>query len=334
MDDKTTYPIDFVVLWVDDTDLVWQTKREKTLGIKATAGNESARYRDWGTLKYWFRGVEKFAPWVNNIYFVTDNQKPEWLNLNHPKLKWIKHTDYIPEEYLPTFNSNVIELNLHRIPGLAEHFVNFNDDMFLIKQTEPKDFFIDGLPCDWASIGPIPPTDFFAYTKFNNAQLINRNFSLRDSIKANFKKWIGCRPISEWLKLLLYGRKRYLVGLDAKHIHICVNKNTLNTVWKKEYETLDLACRNKKRSRFDISIWAIRDWQILSGEFYPKKPSGKLFHLDSLKHCDEAIHYLRNQKGKVVCLNDTENVDDFELRQKKILEEFEKLMPEKSAFEI
>ena len=120
---STLYPIDFVIPWVDDSDPVWRAKKAQYTGVAASEGNEDARYRDWDTLKYWFRGVEKFAPWVRYIYFVTDNQKPEWLNVEHPKLKWVKHTDFIPEEYLPTFNSNVIELNLHRIDDLAEHFI-------------------------------------------------------------------------------------------------------------------------------------------------------------------------------------------------------------------
>ena len=124
--------IDFVIPWVDDSDPVWRAKKEKYTGIMSQVGNEEARYRDWDTLKYWFRGVEKFAPWVRNVYFITDDQVPEWLNLDNPKLKWVKHSDYIPEEYLPTFNSHVIEWNMHRIPDLAENFVYFNDDVFLI----------------------------------------------------------------------------------------------------------------------------------------------------------------------------------------------------------
>ena len=77
--------IDIVVLWVDDKDPQWQKKKAEYTGVMPVEGGEAARYRDWDTLKYWFRGVEKFAPWVRNVYFVTDNQKPCWLNLEHPK---------------------------------------------------------------------------------------------------------------------------------------------------------------------------------------------------------------------------------------------------------
>ena len=99
-----------------------------------------------GTLKYWFRGVENYAPWVKQIHFVTCGHLPEWLNINHPKIHIVNHKDYIPEQYLPTFSSHVIELNMHRIPGLSEHFVNFNDDVFLTQPVKPEDFFQDGKP--------------------------------------------------------------------------------------------------------------------------------------------------------------------------------------------
>jgi hypothetical protein len=97
-------------------------------------------------MKYFFRGVEKFAPWVNNVFFVTFGHYPTWLNLKHPKLKFIKHEDYIPKRYLPTFNSHTIELNYHRINELSNHFVYFNDDMFIINHMNQSDFFENGVP--------------------------------------------------------------------------------------------------------------------------------------------------------------------------------------------
>src|SRR5690606_39009951 len=110
-----------------------------------------ARFRDYGFLKYWFRGVEKFAPWVRNIHFVTCGQKPDWINVNHPKIKFVNHEDYMPKEFLPCYNSNVIEIYMHRIPDLTEQFVYFNDDFFIINHITPKRFFTDGLPNDIAA---------------------------------------------------------------------------------------------------------------------------------------------------------------------------------------
>ena len=105
--------IDFVITWVDMDDPKWKEKFYKYSGKIDNSSNKfsEARFRDYGFLKYWFRGVEKFAPWVRKVHFVTDDQKPEWLNINHPKLQLVSHKDYIPQEYLPVFNSSLIEVS-------------------------------------------------------------------------------------------------------------------------------------------------------------------------------------------------------------------------------
>ncbi len=106
--------IDFVIFWVDGSDVEWQKKKAFYKGTALQ--NSDVRFRDWGLLRYWFRAVEKYAPWVNRVYFVADNQRPEWLNYNHPKLAYVDHQDFIPSKYLPSFQSNTIEDKKHRIP--------------------------------------------------------------------------------------------------------------------------------------------------------------------------------------------------------------------------
>src|SRR5690554_4427002 len=137
-----TEKIDFVIPWVDGSDPKWQKVRNQFDDNNFIV----SQYRDWDILKYWFRGVEKFAPWVNKIFFVTWGHVPEFLNLEHPKLVIVRHEDYIPKEYLPTFSANVIETNLHRIEGLSDKFVYFNDDVFITKKVTKEDFFKNGLP--------------------------------------------------------------------------------------------------------------------------------------------------------------------------------------------
>jgi hypothetical protein len=109
--------------------------------------NIECRFYDNDELKYSLRSVERFAPWVNKIYIVTDNQVPEWLNVNHPKIRIVDHTEIMPPEALPTFNSIALEARLHHIKGLSEHFLYANDDMFFAAPVE-KGFFFDerGLP--------------------------------------------------------------------------------------------------------------------------------------------------------------------------------------------
>jgi hypothetical protein len=187
--------IDFVLPWVDGNDPDWQ---QEFLRYFPESQYRPERFRDWGTLRYWFRAIEKFAPWVHRIYFVTNGQKPDWLRTDHPKIRWVKHQDYIPECYLPTFCSNVIELNYHRIPGLSEHFVLFNDDMFLNAPITPEYYFKKGLPVD-APLEEIKSHIFcndVNCLKFNlnlalDIGILNRNFSRNATIRQNPLKWFG-----------------------------------------------------------------------------------------------------------------------------------------------
>ena len=115
MSQNKTLKIDFVITWVDGSDEKWLAeKRAIAEGQpsleKPRFDSSDLRFRnDFDFLKYWFRGVEKFAPWVNRIFFVTAGHLPDWLNPDHPKLKIIHHSDFIPKEFLPTFNSHTIE---------------------------------------------------------------------------------------------------------------------------------------------------------------------------------------------------------------------------------
>ena len=175
--------MDFVLIWVDGGDAEWQKEKAKYSGTPVD--NAAARFRDWGLLKYWFRGVEKFAPWVDKVHFVTCGHTPEWLNLEHPKINFVKHSEYIPEKYLPTFNSHTIELNLHRIKGLSEEFVYFNDDMFIVGPSKPADFFRKGLPCDEVDMQFLLPKRYNMAKSIDghNMGVLNRNFSKKKVVR-------------------------------------------------------------------------------------------------------------------------------------------------------
>ena len=150
------FPVDVVYTWVNGKDPAHMAKREHYVAGQENIhvnGLENARFRDNEELRYSLRAIETFAPWVRSIILATDNQVPHWLLRNHPKLRVVDHTEFIPQQYLPTFNSHVIEAFLHRIPDLAEHYMYLNDDVFLARPTRKTDFFMgNGLPLafvDW-----------------------------------------------------------------------------------------------------------------------------------------------------------------------------------------
>ena len=126
-------PIDAVYTWVNGSDPDFNILKIKYAkeGF-VTVNSASKRFKDWGTLKYSLRSVEKYAPWIRNIYLVTNGQVPDWMNLKEDGIKLMTHQDIFEDTAdLPTFNADAIELYLHKIPGLSDKFLFFNDDMLL-----------------------------------------------------------------------------------------------------------------------------------------------------------------------------------------------------------
>lgn len=104
-----------------------------------------SRFVDNGELRYSLRSVERYAPWVRNIYIVTNGQVPNWLNVNHPRIHIIRHEDiFLDKSHLPTFSSPAIESHLHRIPGLSKKFIYLNDDVMFGNEIWPDDFYTQG----------------------------------------------------------------------------------------------------------------------------------------------------------------------------------------------
>ncbi|GAB1598387.1 N-acetylglucosamine-1-phosphotransferase subunits alpha/beta-like isoform X1 [Argonauta hians] len=101
-----------------------------------------SRFEDNEELKYSLRSIEKYAPWVHNIFIVTNGQIPSWLNLDNPRLHIVTHEDiFMNKSHLPTFSSPAIEANLHRIPGISDKFIYLNDDVMFGKEVWPDDFY-------------------------------------------------------------------------------------------------------------------------------------------------------------------------------------------------
>ena len=149
--------IDAVITWVDGNDPVWQNKINNYLEKKIdfSKKKESVRYNSIGEIQFALRTIIKFAPFLRNIFLVTDNQTPEGFEQlkklaqkSEINLELIDHKIIFKgyEEYLPTFNSCSIGSMLFRIPNLSDHFIIFNDDTFLMRETKPSDYFINGEP--------------------------------------------------------------------------------------------------------------------------------------------------------------------------------------------
>ena len=330
--------IDFVILWVDGNDPKWQAEKAKYDTRKKNDGvNSQIRYRDWDNLKYWFRGVEKYAPWVNNIYFVTWGHLPKWLNTKNKKLKIVKHEDFIDKKYLPLFSSNAIEYNIHKIKGLSETFVLFNDDMFLISDTKKEDFFKNGKPCDNYNEVNLDMNELdktFAATLNNNYQVLGQFYNKRRTILSRPFKYInykyGLKKNLQTIKTTLTYKS--FKGINNEHVAQPFLKSYFYKVWELVPKLADGTSSHKFRNKSDITQYLIRYFQLMDGNFYPRTPKiGKYFGVSN--NNEEIIDSIINQKYKMICINDSDSNVDFEKSKKEINDAFDNILNEKSSFE-
>ena len=332
--------IDIILPWVDGSDPQWiaQKKRaEESLNIIQDA-NSSIRYESWDNLQYIFRAIERFMPWVNKVFLVTCGHVPDFLNMDHPQIKLIKHKDYIPDKYLPTFNSNVIELNYHRIPELSENFILFNDDCYPLLPIPEEYYFVGNLPCDEAIESPIVPVDIGAisrygsYVKANNVLEINKHFNKRNVQKENWDKWYfeGYGELLERNKGLQYWNN--FVGFHDYHMPVPLKKATIKKVWDEEGELLDKVSHNQFRDSSDLSQCLFRYWQLCTGDFIPRKSVGKPF-LVTKENYRQIAKEIREKTTQMVCLSEDCSDEDFEAIREEINDALFSILPEKSLFE-
>lgn len=339
--------IDFVITWVDGNDPAWRAEKNRAKGIEEGDAQES-RYRDWETLRYWFRGVEKFAPWVHKVYFVTWGHYPEWLNINNPKLKIVRHEDYIPAEYLPTFSSRTIDMNFHHIKELSQHFVYFNDDMYLVKEVKERDFFRNGLPCETAILDarclpgknkdgkPVKQNGLYTAAFFDMA-IVNRYFNKSESIRKNFLKWFnpvyGVKGLRTWLLMPW----ELFTGFKSAHVPYSYLKSSYEQVWEKEFDILDKTSRHKFRETADVNHWIFNYWQMASGAFSPRSPKAGLFTYmsNNQTHNQKVKREILSGKYKFVCVNDeVTDPEAFDEAKQQLTGALETILPEKSSFEL
>ena len=239
----------------------------------------------------------------------------------------------MPKENLPTFNSNAIEMNMHKIKGLSEQFVYFNDDMFLTNKVFPEDFFKDGLPCDACVFAPImvKPGDNFFKKVCNDIVIINKHFNFKKCIEKNKNKYFSLKNGEYLFKSLTLVVYNQFPGFNVFHHPIPYLKSTFEEVWKKEEDilrkTMSFRFRNNEES---VNHWLYQYWQFASGKFMPRNPKmGKYIDIMDENLC----YFIERKKYKITCINDSEQDMDFKIRKNEINASFDKILPYKSKFE-
>jgi len=262
------------------------------------------RYRDWGLLRYLFRGIEKNCPFFEKVFLVVSNesQVPNWVDRTTVQI--VLHKDFIPEEFLPLFNSSSIEVFLPKILGLGEEFVYFNDDMFPVGRTCSEDFFCNGKALNEIS-----------------------------------RKISGFKHEGVWkstvLSTLRLSEKAAGVKMDEgvacqKHSVGCLLRSVCEEAYKRVEADLHSSI-SKVREERNVNFYFYTNYQYLVGK--GENRGCGLCYLTSSSDTQVLIDSIKDPKEKIVCINDTSTPRDFEEKKEVLKRAFEEVFPCRSKYE-
>lgn len=312
--------IDLVYLWVNDKDEKWQEKRRywaNKLGIANAEENNNCRFSDNDELKYSLRSAEMYAPWLNKIFIITDNQIPEWLDTNHPKIRIVDHKEIMPEECLPCFNSEALETCIANIPDLSEYFLCANDDKFFAAPVSPEYFFdnhnnpiVNMRPQNWTKDEII--RSLYKQSYLNTISIFKKYHATR----TDFEKLEPFHCIEAY-------RKSYY--LECKNKFQKYFEQTVNQKFRSENAVqrpiVDLYMVTNKNCQLKLNTAVLEQNSCL-------KVDNLYLAIGSLKSMQEAIEAKR---PKLLCINDGDYILEKDRYNLKFL--LENLFPHKQEWE-
>lgn len=312
---NNSYNIDLVYLWVDGSDPAWMAKRNAFMGkpTESSQANCKGRTSNNDELKYSLRSVEAYAPWIRKVFIVTDNQRPAWLNTTNLKANIVDIAEIMPEECLPCYNSALIEHFLYKIPGLSEHFLYANDDMFINKPTVPSFFFAeDGLPI--VRLIHSRSRDFFLSfkEKYIGIPLKNYMLTIRNSAKLVEKK----------LGVYYAGKPHHNMDAYLKSDFQKVEQMFKDEI-KKTHSNHFRSDNDLQRCLHSYAALAENRGHLL----YVTQKTSFRFHIQKEGHYRKLAKY----NPVLFCMNDSEYATDDD--RKRVTAFLAKRFPEKSQFE-
>ncbi|KHD05939.2 hypothetical protein PN36_11460 [Candidatus Thiomargarita nelsonii] len=307
--------IDVVYLWVDPNDLNWQTLKNNFTKDKIwpTDSVSTSRFADHDELRYSLRSLEQYAPWVRHIYIVTMlGQCPAWLKRSHPKITLVDHTEIIPPDYLPTFNSNTIQCHVHRIANLSDNFILMDDDVFFGNEVLFDDFieaengkmkvFLDDRIVFQGHTHPDDDT-FKMMLKYTNERLDDK---FGNTIRPN-----------------------------TNHYMKIFNKNVLEVAEKIFREEWRKIASHRFRLGTDISFPHIASYisLYLNQALVESNVDGiYVGYKDNIKYLERCLTQVKQRQPKFFCLNE-ESVDSNDNITRAVSNFLETYFPSKSSFE-
>lgn len=290
--------IDFVFPYVNFDDPVWREEYDANKEGNGIWASGEARYRDNGLLRYLFRGIDKHLPWISKVHMIvsSETQVPEWVDRDEVDI--IVHKDFMPAEVLPTFNSCTIEMFLPLLPCTANRFIYSNDDVLFFKDRHIDSFFLYGKP------------------------MYSMSFRDRQHTQGDYTKMNAYN--------LIMGQKQNERMVITQHSTLSYRKDWILECYKKyEDEILESCTKFRKKNNFNQYLYAF--YQMMRKETVNSKIENATFYMSNKK----SVYRLENadlEKFDSVCINDgnAASEDDWKL----ILKKIDKLLPEKSKYEV
>lgn len=295
------YTMDIVITYVNGNDPVWLKQYSEFTNVPIL----EKRFRDWGTLPYLFRGIDVNMPFIENVFLVVsgESQVPKWIDRD--KVRIVLHKDFVPAEFLPTFNCNPLEMYLHRIDGLGEQFLYFNDDMYPMLPSTPEDFYRGDMSVMHFSHHLITGGNMYKHICRNSDRLARHA--------------LGIRPSGGFIR--------------PQHICSPMQKSLCEEVFDL-VENEIRASISSTRTGENFNQYLYLDYMYYKGRVIDEKISNKHISV-AMASARSVSDYILCPSRKLVCINDVHlGESHYHTMRKAILAAFEERFPEKSRFEI
>jgi len=278
-DENQLGPIDLIVTWVCP-DPVNDALRDYYSGKPSLTNSSRVKSRE--ELLCLFRSIDMFAPWINHVYLVSVTGTPDWLDLTNSRVTVVEHKDFFEDpSVLPTFNSQSIESQLHKIPGLSERFIYCNDDMFFAAPVTPSDFF-----------------DSMGRAKVFRGRIVLNLGRKNDYIQA----WINT-------KRLMKTRGIY-ASHHLKHQAIPLRKSTCFSAEREYREAFNKNASSRFRNNNLFFIHGIIAYYGLKqGDFVIGKISEEFVLWEKPSH-HKKLRQIRKGNTKLLCVNNLDGTND------------------------
>lgn len=315
------FPVDAVITWVDGDDPEWTFKKNRYLdeqleSVESFVPNatDASRFDSFDELKYCLRSIYQFAPWIRKVYIVTDQQIPAWL-CEDSFVQVVDHTEIWKDpNKLPVFNSHAIEANLHRISGLSEHFLYFNDDFLLVRPISPETFFhANGISKVFFSRALV---DFNISTPFDNVSTVAGRNS---------------RELMKSQGFSIINRKFY-------HTPYPLSRSVLFELEELFSNEFEITSSSRFRSKDDLAVAGSLYFQYALAKSYAVPGRIKYDYIDpgDMSSIDRLKSILKNRSHDTIVINDgSSELTDSERSQMKLTVEkiLSAFLPVKSPFE-